>query len=213
MVSHEGLEKFLHSAAVNWGYAARTPRIEGFTPGAKTFPPYVEETAEGKLTLNDVYFGRSETGGMSVVSHGDKPILLIQYRGGCQESIPSDEVGEINRFLQQALHTNSGRARSSFPGVCHYGSLDGDYYYIGFGLGNIWDLRWVDLIFNRPFPMSASVLARKVDETGEEFAGIMRNHRFWEKEARSMFSSLSTEGFKSYPSLAFYHVLSHQRIV
>jgi hypothetical protein len=177
----------------SWGYAAGTPRLPGFLPGTTTFKPFVR-TIEGigRLTIVDTYTKGREAGGFAMVSLNDTPCLLIQYHGGEATRVLDREVQEINDFLKRAL-ANSLHARLPSrigPSVLYE---DDQYGYVGFSIGNIWDLRWGEFIYRRS---SRHAIQTLLDEGAERLLNQLMVHGLWEKQGW----------------IVFYHVLTHQRL-
>jgi hypothetical protein len=149
------------------------------------------------LTLADTYFGKRGSGGVSTVSLAETPILLIQYRGGEPSWVPDDQVQEINDFLKEALSVRDVRLPSiqglPFVEISH---SSGGYFYGGRGVGNIWNLGWIE------------VIGRRQDE-GRFFIDLLRRDL-------QQYAALLQIGYTGLEPnsewLFFYHILNHQRL-
>jgi len=193
MIDETALTRIIGEFHTSWGYAAGMEKLPGFLPGAKTFPPFERETPKGKVTIVDTYFGKRDSGGMAVVSLSDRPILLIQYHGGESPKVPDSEVSEINGFLKEALQKAKG---ARLPGVGREPVANhesGVYGYYGIGVGDIWNLRWVDLVYRT----NASNYIRHI-------LTFQRREVLNDVLLRGL-GELSSE-------IIFYHVLTHQRL-
>lgn len=200
MALRDCLVDFLSRAyGSDWGYAGGMKPTPGFIPGAKTYPPYEEEIVpEGKFSLVDTYFGKSASGGLSIVSVNSLPTLMIQYSGGeTWRAVEQGQVKEINAFLREVLHKcNTAR----LPPEENWGEVNTQYAlvyigekysYLGQGMGTIWDLRWAEVIL-RVNPI------------------FFDNFRM---PFRDFFATLAINGPQGdLSSAVFHHVLTHQRI-
>lgn len=189
MIPEKILVRFLDRAYHNWGYARGMKKIEGFIPGAKTFPPYEEISPAGTLSFSDVYFGKKESGGTSVVSLNQTPILLIHYGGGELEGVPDEKVQPINDFLKVALVETDARIPKgdTHPPITY--EADG-LFYCGVGRGDVWRFRWVEII--TPLHLR------------DQAVRIIQNYR----------TGILAEGIwgNGNETLLFYHTLRHQAL-
>lgn len=189
MLTEEKLTKFLSNAYHTWGYAAGTEKIPGYLPGAKTFPFYQEET----LTLSDTYFGKRESGGTLVVLENNSPVLLVQYHGGEPWTyVNDDQVQEINDFLKRALVVSNARLPGSEQPRLLY--EEDKYAYVGFGRGNIWNLRWIEIIVQKNNGVLPEGVLGKLHD--QDFVNRIEFDQ----------NSVLTDW------LVFYHIINHQRL-
>jgi hypothetical protein len=165
-------------------------KIPGFVLGAKSFPPYEETDETGTLSFKDTYFGTRESGGLTVISHNETPILISQYHGGEPQHVPDEEVGQVNDFLKGTLRDCQG-ARSPTPGLHTVLHDDRHYGYLGYGEGDIWTLDWIEIIYRFVEADENILEIARGPKIGQSLRELIAQPPEW---------------------LLFYHFLAHQRI-
>ena len=153
-LTEELMRDFLTQAfAHGYGVADSVP---GLLPGSKSFAPFVLNVGDASLRYQDQYHGRRNSAGVSQVDYLEKdkfvkPLMLIIYRGLVNPKATDGELAAALDTLKKTLRVKSGRARlplvgESLLGNIFYTTSETDYAYNGYTSGDIWDLRYVEVV-------------------------------------------------------------------
>lgn len=205
-VTEEQLVAFLKEEREH-GYASGRPREVGPYHGSKTFGVYVSK--DGQFSAQDTYGGRGQSGGFYWICTEKperRPYMLIQYGGGCPQTLSGDFVGDVNDFLKRALFHREEARLPQRPGNkpfwVQYTEEGNPLAYLGIPNGSAYNLTWLEGIFD---------ISAMLDRDWKEQFGL--NPKDPIVDPLEMLIEQAAAIFdlgKDDPNLIFYHDLKHR---
>jgi hypothetical protein len=198
MITDQQMVEFLQRAVHEHGWVVNEKPFDGPIPGTKALH-YNETIGEDTVTFDDIWTGKRYSGGLQVVSVNTDQTLLIHFGGAHTNLTPDSEMGEVITFLKEAIK-NSPSVRIPGGEIVIY--TNNRYLYVGDGYGDLWNFRWVEMIFDRHIQPSAI----------EERLRVSIPHGVNLMSIAQKYYPLLTGFEPEIEGLKFFHAFTYQRI-